>query len=299
MCRAGGSLRARVSAGFVVLVALVYSAPAHAASGDVRIDVLSIRADLISGGDALVRVVRPPDAAGVPFTVTVGDRDETGRFGDDGVGLIDGLENGPNVVTATLDDGRGARITITNHPIGGPVFAGPQVTPWICKPGAKDAQCNRPTVVSYQYKDASTGSFSAYDPKNPPAASSIATTTTDQGKTVPYVVRVEDGVEDRGAYEIGVLNAPGAWNHKLLTHFGPNTGPHYTQPSASSVMDDKALSRGFMVANNGLQIHGENTNDVVSSESLLMLKEHIIEAYGPIRYTIAEGCSGGSYQVMD
>jgi hypothetical protein len=59
-------------------------------------------------------------------------------------------------------------------------------------------------------------------------------------------------------------------------------------------MDDKALSRGFMVANNGLQIHGENTNDVVSTESFMMLKEHIIEAYGPIRYTMANGCSGGS-----
>src|SRR3954449_9858802 len=64
-------------------------------------------------------------------------------------------------------------------------------------------------------------------------------------------------------------------------------------------MDDKSLSRGFMVANNGLQIHGENTNDVVSTESFMMLKEHIIESYGPVRYTMAEGCSGGSYQLMD
>ena len=65
------------------------------------------------------------------------------------------------------------------------------------------------------------------------------------------------------------------------------------------MLDDKALSRGFMVANNGLQIHGENTNDVVSAEALMMLKEHIVEAYGPIRYTIGQGCSGGSYQQMD
>src|SRR4051794_22725829 len=155
----GGSL--------VVLAALALafsaSAPAQAASGDLRIDVLSNRADVISGGDALVQVVRPPDASGVPFTVRVGDRDVTGRFDSDGVGLIEGLENGANVVTATLDDGRGARITITNHPIGGPVFAGAQVQPWICQSGAKDAQCNRPTTVSYQYKD-SSGNFNAYDP---------------------------------------------------------------------------------------------------------------------------------------
>src|SRR3954447_2593773 len=155
----GSGVSARVRAGLVVLVALAFAAPAHAA--DLRIDVLSNRADVISGGDALVQVVRPADASGVPFTVRVGDRDETDRFGDDGVGLIDGLDNGPNVVTATLDDGRGARITITNHPIGGPVFAGPQVQPWICQPGAKDAQCNRPATVSYQYKDASSGTFNA------------------------------------------------------------------------------------------------------------------------------------------
>src|SRR3954449_9937897 len=170
----------RVRAGLVLVVASAFAAPAHAASGDLRIEALSNRADVISGGDALVQIVRPADASGVPFTVKVGDRDVTGGFGSDGVGLIDGLDNGPNVVTATLDDGRSARITITNHPIGGPVFAGAQVQPWVCQEGAKDAQCNRPTVVSYQYMDASSGTFSSYAPKNPPASSSIATTTTDE-----------------------------------------------------------------------------------------------------------------------
>src|SRR3954471_14327662 len=107
------------------LIAGAAAGPAHAA-GQVRIEVLSNRADLISGGDALVRV-RPADAA-----VTLGDRDVTSLFGADGVGLVKGLENGRNVLTARLPDGRGARITITNHPIGGAVFAGPQVQPWIC-----------------------------------------------------------------------------------------------------------------------------------------------------------------------
>ena len=272
---------------------------ALAAGNDMSIEVLSNRADLISGGDALVQVHRPSDSAGLPLTVMVGGRDESTRFNGDGVGLINGLAVGPNVVTAMLSDGRGARITITNHPIGGPVFAGAQVQPWVCQAGATDAQCDQPTVISYQYKDANTGQFTAYDPKNPPAASSIAQTTTDQGKTVPYIVRLENGVMDRGSYAIAVLDAKDGWNHKLLTTFGANTSEHYSQPSAQPVLNDEALSRGFMVANNGLQIHGENTNDIVSSESLMMLKEHIVETYGRIRYTMAEGCSGGSYQVMD
>src|SRR3954451_16308870 len=104
--------------GLIVLVGLVSAAPAQAAGGELRIDVLSNRADVISGGDALVQIVRPADASGSPFKVTVGDRDVTGSFGKDDIGLIDGLANGPNVVTATLEDGRGARITIVNHPIG-------------------------------------------------------------------------------------------------------------------------------------------------------------------------------------
>ncbi len=290
--------RDRVVLGVALALACLGASSASAA-GMVRIEVLSNRADVISGGDALVRVVRPDDAAAATVKVTVGGQDQSARFGSDGVGLIDGLVEGRNVVTARIPDGRGAKIVITNHPNGGPVFAGKQLTPWICRPGAKDAQCNRPATVRYEYMDATSGSFSAYDPKAPPAASAIATTTTDQGRKVPYVVRIEEGVQDRGGYAIAVLDGKDVWNHKLLTTFGPATAPHHTQPSPSSVLDDKALSRGFMVANNGLQIHGENTNDVVSTESFMMLKEHIVESYGRIRYTIAQGCSGGSYQVMD
>jgi len=65
------------------------------------------------------------------------------------LGRIEGLALGANVVTAQLPDGRGARITITNHPSGGPVLSGPQVQPWSCNPGASDALCTR--APSYQY----------------------------------------------------------------------------------------------------------------------------------------------------
>ena len=46
-------------------------------------------------------------------------------------GLVTGLNNGDNLLTVTTPQGR-AKITITNHPIGGPVFAGAQLQPWIC-----------------------------------------------------------------------------------------------------------------------------------------------------------------------
>jgi hypothetical protein len=39
-----------------------------------------------------------------------------------------------------------------------------------------------------------------------------------------------------------------------------------------------------------------NSNDVVSAEAVMMLQEHIREAFGHIRATLGAGCSGGSIQ---
>jgi len=316
-------MRGQVLGCVAAAVGVVLMAPsaAVAATGDVRIEVLSNRADLVSGGDALVQIDRPADAAAAPVAADVDGRDVTNAFSDAGggrmTGLVTGLADGPNELTAALPDGRRARITITNHPIGGPVFSGPQVQPYVCNTQSppdnsgtspvvnpvglgppRDAQCNTPAAVSYVYKDASSGQFDTYDPSNPPAASSIAQTTTDQGKTVPYIVRQEFGVEDRGIYAIAVLADTRAWNHKLVTYFGASTAPDHLQSKPSAVLDDMSLSRGFMNANSSLNVNGENTNEDVSAEALMMLKEHIVETYGPIRYTIGEGCSGGSYQYM-
>ena len=47
-------------------------------------------------------------------------------------------------VVARMTNGRGARLTITNHPLGGAVFSGPQIQPWTCQDGARDRQCNQP-----------------------------------------------------------------------------------------------------------------------------------------------------------
>src|SRR3954447_6210198 len=99
----------------VALAVVLSFCAAGPASADIR--VLSDRADLISGGDALVQVT--PAGA----NVAVDGRDVTSQFAvrPDGryLALLTGLKNGANVVTAG-----GQRITILNHPIGGPVLAG-------------------------------------------------------------------------------------------------------------------------------------------------------------------------------
>ena len=155
---------ARVSAAAVV-AACLGGGTAHAASGVQALEVLSNRADLISGGDALVaaRLAAGLDPATV--RVDVDGIDVTSAFAlrPSGrlEGLVTGLKVGANTLTVRDAGGAGKRITITNHPIGGPLFAGPQVTPYACNPNASnpplgaavDAQCNAPTRVDYLYRN--------------------------------------------------------------------------------------------------------------------------------------------------
>jgi len=292
------------------------SAPAASGNGrPLEIVVLSNRADLVSGGDALVQVVLPARVDPSSVRVSLDGSDVTSAFAvrPDGryEGLVMGLAGGDNDLTATMPLSPTVHLTITNHPIGGPIFAGPQVQPWVCTSQAgfgspTDAQCDTAPTYSYVYRDAATNTFTPYDPAAPPPAASIATTTTDEGTTVPYIVRLEKGAMDRGLYDIAVLDDPSAgwapwasqpgWNHKVLYQFGGGTAPWHTNGAPQNDLIDMALSRGFLVANNNLNIRGQDANDVVSAEALTMLKEHIVETYGSIRYTIGTGCSGGSIQ---
>jgi len=56
------------------------------------------------------------------------------------------------------------------------------------------------------------------------------------------------------------------------------------------------LGRGFARASSSLNVFGNNCNDLLASETTIMVKEHFIEAYGVPKYTIGTGSSGGSYQ---
>ena len=292
--------------GGAILAALALAASAQAAQAP-AIKVLSGRADLVSGGDALVAVDLPAGTSASDVTVRVGKRDVTnafalrpnGRF----EGLLDGLRIGRNTVTARVGGGRGARLVIVNHANGGPIFAGPQVQPWVCQDTAKDKKCNEPPTVDYMYMPAGGGGqFLPYDPKSPPG--DVGTTTTDQGQTVPYIVRRETGYQDRDQYAIATLYDPSKpsapWdtqkgiNHKLLITHGASCGIERKSGSAPDVMADDALSRGFGVLSTALDNAGHNCNIVTQAESLVMAKERFREQFGPIRYTIARGCSGGS-----
>ena len=311
--RAAGT--ALLALALTAAVAYAFLAPRSAARADspLQIRVLSNRADLISGGDALVEVLLPAGTPASGIQADVDGRDVSNqiavRANGRVMGLVTGLRPGLNRLTVRAGDAGGAQILITDHPIGGPIFAGPQVQPWICATTslglgpAQDAQCDTPPVYSYQYKSSVSGQFAPYDPASPPP--DLTWTTTDQGRTVPYIVRRERGVIDRGIYDIAVLFQPGqdwkpwapqaGWNRKLEILAGAGCEPGHTQQApASNVLDDTALSRGFAVMINEMDDNTQDCNDTVQAEALMMTKEHLVESYGEIRYTIGQGCSGGS-----
>ena len=289
------------------------------AGSKVRIVVLSTRADLVSGGEALVQIVLP---AGTPSaSVHLNGTDVSGEFAarPNGKyeGLLTGLTLGDNTLTATIPGGYGARLTIVDHPIGGPVFSGPQIQPWQCQTGALDKQCDAKPAYAYAYLPAGSSSlgvgasgvasvspFQSYDPSNPPPSSAIATTTTTDGVTVPFIIRTETGYIDRDQYEIATLWQPGKpwapwapqpqYNGRLVITHGASCDTTYGTGSAPSVTDPKLLGGGFIVMSNALDNAGHNCNLLTEAESLEMTKEHVIDGYGEIRWTIGSGCSGGS-----
>jgi Tannase-like family of unknown function (DUF6351) len=301
-------MRGKVLVGAATLAALLMIGVGSAEAATLSVRVLSNRADLISGGDALVTVKLPKSVSPASVKVTSGASDLTSDFAvrpnGSYEGLVTGLALGSNALTAEAPGATSGHITIVNHANGGPVLGGPQIEPWVCtNVGHTDAQCNAPTTYEYKYMSSITDQFEAYDPSNPPIAG-VATTTTDNGATIPYIIRVETGYEDRDQYKIAVLFQPGmSWepwtpqpqfNHKLLITGGAGCGITYEPGEAPSVINETALQKGFAVMSTALQNAGHNCNIVTEAESLMIAKEHLIEQYGTLRYTIGLGGSGGA-----
>jgi hypothetical protein len=309
----------------VVLVALGVSHSAAAATsvkqpGVGDITVVSNRADLISGGDALVSI----DLLGhSPETVRVKLNGEiitstfavrpNGRF----EGLVTGLQEGSNVLRVFPEKGKASWIAITNHPIGGPVFSGEQIQPWLCRTQlqggttpalgpAIDEKCNAAAPVVELFYRSTGNQWVAYNPSSPPDPSAILPTTTDEGKTVPFIIQRVTGTANRGIYQIAVLVDPTKpiepwstqqpWNHKYVNTFGGACSVNYQQPTVGDVRNVARLGLGFAVGTSSLNTYANSCSDVISAEALMMTKEILIERWGPILYTIGDGGSAGTMQ---
>jgi hypothetical protein len=299
-------------------VPVALAARGAATSSRPVIYVLSTRADLVAGGEALVAIRGASGGA----RVTLGRRDVTHEFARRAngryEGLLTGLKLGRNLLRVETPGHRPATAILINHASGGPLFAGPQIQPWKCLNGSRGPKCHARTTYTYEYMS-TLGGFQPYNPKSPPPSAEIATTTTENGTKVPFIVRFETGYVDRDQYQIAAVYQPGkpwtAWApqkqfvHKLLITHGASCGIDHESGTAPSTTADTAgvpggpgagssptaaLGMGFAVMSTALDNTGHNCDIVTEAESLVMAKQHLIDHYGTLQFTIGTGCSGGS-----
>jgi hypothetical protein len=313
-----------------VVCALVGATAVQAAaqSGGFAITSVSTQADLVTGGDVLLRIAVPGGVAVDGARVTLNGADVTSMFRRDDanhalVGLVTGLAIGPNTVSVwsgPSNGAAGAELSLVNHPIVGPVFSGPHEQPFACETEqfelqsgetlgvALDANCSVARRVDYYYRSSEGGDLTPLPDATP---ADLAEVTLPNGATVPYIVRIETGTINRAIYQIAILHdptqdaepdfatPPHGWNGSLLYTFGGGCEPGWYRQGASTagVDNDAHLVRGYAVASASLDVGGNNCyNDPLSAETMMMVKEHFIEAYGEPRYTLGWGTSGGSIQ---
>lgn len=311
-------------------------APASAQGRGLELRVVSSRPDTVTAGNALLRVDFPRGVRRRDLVVRLNGADVTAAFRRDGAahrlsGLVTGLRLGTNRVTMRSTARRGerrvARLTLVNHPKEGPVFSGPQEQPFACQTHqfampvvggffenepSSDPQCGAraPRVDHFYRSNEGAGAFKPWPAATTAYPADLARTTNSRGAEVPYIVRVETGTANRSIYQIAVLHDPLAepapsfrlrpkgWNGRLIYTFGGGciNGWYRQGATTGGVTDEFMLSRGYAVASSSLNVFGNNCQDLTAAESMMMVKERFIEAYGPPRYTMGFGCSGGSYQ---
>src|SRR4051794_3149076 len=106
-------------------VLVVPATSSAAAAKPITVSVLSTRADLVSGGDALVRIGGVRSAKGLRVTVRGKNRTKAFAKRSNGTvtGLITRLKLGKSAIVASAGK-RSAKLVVTNHSKGGPVFSG-------------------------------------------------------------------------------------------------------------------------------------------------------------------------------
>ncbi|MGH8977851.1 MAG: DUF6351 family protein [Acidimicrobiia bacterium] len=281
---------------------------ATSADGSLAIETTSTRAAYVSNGDVLVTLLGDGAAEAV---VTLDGTDVSDGFRADGDvrrGLVTGLVDGENTLQASAG-GETVTLTVTSHPKNGPLFSGPHLEPWVCTTEAEglgaptDADCDAPTVTTWSYRTSAGAVAPLADPAVTPA--DVATTTMG-GATVPFVIRTERGVIDRGIFTIWTLDPTrgtagrwddSAWNGRLVFRFGGGCGTEYSQGSSRTGNADlDLLGRGYAVVTNTLDTFQTACNPTLSAEAALMTREHFVETYGVPDFTIGDGASGGAAQ---
>ena len=307
-------------------LAIVLALPSTTAAQGLQLRVVSNpKPEFVSGGDVLVSVTPPSGVQASALRLTLNGSDITSALRPDATGrstfaLVRNLNDGSNAIVATTGKAT-SKLTVVNHPNAGPVISGPHEQPFTCetekfklmtggvagKP--LDANCSITTRVDYVYKSTAGGDLKPLpDSRNIP--SDVAMTTTTLGVQVPFIVRVETGTINRGVYEIAMLfnpsrdaqpdfmTRPAGWNGRLIYTFGGGcAGGWYKQGTGTGGVDDEVmLQQGYAVASNSLNVFGNDCSELLAIETMMMTKEHFIEAYGAPTFTVGFGGSGATYQ---
>ncbi len=301
-------------------------------STDLRIQSVSTKAHLVTGGDVLLRIEAGEDLDLSDVRVSANGTDVTARFsldvpgasqGASLIGLVAGLDIGDNEIEARIPGSEAiAALELTNYAITGPIISGPHETPYLCQTeqfrtaggetlGAPlDEHCSVETRVEYVYLSSEDGEFKPYAASSGGATlPDVVEVTTLDGETVPFIVRVQTGTVNRAIYQSAMLHNPAdpapdpwtrsaGWNGKLVyTHGGGCRSGWYQQGrSTGQVLNVGLLDMGYAVTSASLNVFGQNCNDLLASETHIMVKERFVESYGEPIYAIATGGSGGSYQ---
>lgn len=293
----------------------------------ITIEALSTKPWLVTGGDVLVGVTAADGIDATQLRISLNGNDVSGDFiavsAQSLQALLTDLPLGESMLTAELSTGSNvASLQLSNYPLSGPIISGPHEIPFYCQTQefelvngetlgeARDGDCSVATRIDYVY-------WSDVDEGFKPLSTAVTDTPPEdvgeivnlRGETIPYVVRVETGVVNRAIYEIAMLHQPQAgrldpwnrssdWNGKLVyTHGGGCRGGWYQQGNQTGgVMRRGLFEQGYAVTSATLNVFGQNCNDLLASETHIMVKERFIEHYGVPVYTIATGSSGGSYQ---
>lgn len=305
------------------------------------IDLLTVSTlpDAVTGGDVLVAVrgVGDNDA----LTVLRNGVDVTPAFSatanETFRGLVQDLAVGSNTITAVVRGPAGERravLDIENHPVSGPVLSGPHQQPFFCQTEAVglgaplDSDCRFEPRLQWFARQITQDFVELEDPFSDYPPGTI-TTQTEDGRSVPWVVRVETRYINRGIARIAVLDDPAArgpdapfeplnWNGGVFYVYGESCGVGFTQgrstpdfvlgglPDPAAVSADNLLinlagvsdrlGRGDITVHNTLSAFGNHCNPLISIETTMMTKEHIIERYGDVRRVVGTNGSGAALQ---
>ena len=328
------SRRSRLQWASLALSSLVAALAVTACGGDdngvqsLELKALSSKPDMVTGGDALVELKYTPGVDPASVKVTLNGTDVTAKFKTQDAaartmrGLVDGLTTdalsatgsvNTLVATSTAPVAGRAELKLVNYPITGPVLSGPHLTPYECRTVQNglgdplDANCSAKTQVVYYYR-ASNNSFKVLADPTGARPSDLVTTTTTDGVTVPYIVRVESGTINRGVYRLAMLDdpAPGTaawapgpgWNKKLVAVFDCCGSAQYNQGvhPIGTILSHRELSRGFAIMNSTELWNNQHANPHLQGETLMMMKEHFIKHIGMPKWTVGMGGSGGAIQ---